>query len=606
MNLFSNASFSLNETDRMAIVGANGTGKSTLLKMLVQQEDITPNLSDGTKGTIVFSKGTTVGYLSQDVIDSLDHTLREETLLVFQNLIEMEKRLKILSEEVATQPENQKKAEQYGKLLNEFEHLGGYEYNYRIAMMLSKFGFNEDVMDRPIRSFSGGERVKIAFAKLLLIEPDVLLLDEPTNHLDVSTIDWLENYLKNYHGAILFVSHDRYFINNIANKVLELENQVFTLYQGNFDQYLLQKQSRYEQMLKAYNLQQKEIEKINRFINFYKPKPRFTSRVKDREKKLSHMEKLSKPQEANKKINFHFEGQIRSDKKILYFDQCVVGYDKPLSSPFSFYLFGNDKLAIIGDNGTGKTTLLRSILKEIRLLSGEIKQLMPLKIGYIKQNDFDFITDETLVEYFIQQYPRMGERNIRNHLAKFAFTNDEVFKSLSVLSGGEKMRLLLAKIVLENYDVLILDEPTNHLDLLTRESLIFAMQEYEGCLIFVSHDRYFIDSIANKILYFSNSQSYFHEGNYETFKTQIGEINKQKTEINEKKNTTFSASGLSNNQKEKLEKRLKQIEEKVTLLKQEQWKEENYMDYIKMQKLEAEIKELEIEYENLLMKLLEN
>ena len=598
--LFSNVTFSVNETDRMAIVGANGTGKSTLLKIIIQKEDISPNLADGTKGGVYFGKNATYGYLSQDVIESLDHTLREEALLAFQDLIEMEKRLAILAEEYALNPEDEKKGEQYGRLLSEFEHRGGYDYNYRVTMMLSKFGFSDDAINRPIRTFSGGERMKMAFVKLLLLEPNVLILDEPTNHLDVSTIDWLENYLKTYHGAILFVSHDRYFINNIANKVLELENKTVTLYQGNFDEYVRQKKERYEIMLREYNLQQKEIEKLKRFIAFYKPKPRFVSRAKDREKKLEHMKKIDRPKDGAKAIHFNFDGQVRSDKKIIYFDQCVVGFNESFITPFSFYLFGNDKLAIMGDNGTGKTTLLRSILQEIPLFSGSVQRLMSLNIGYIKQNDFDFVSDESLLNYFTNEFPNMGETAVRTHLGKFAFTSDDVFKSINVLSGGEKMRVILAQIVLKNYDVLLLDEPTNHLDLLTREALISAMQSFEGCLIFVSHDRYFIDSIANKILYFSNKKSYYHEGNYETFKEIINELDTPKEEI-KTFNKTKEKTPSKVNQKDKLEKKLKQIEEKIEFLKQEEWKEENYNDYKKMKDLENQIKELEIEYEDLLL-----
>lgn len=599
--LFSNVSFSVNENDRMALVGANGTGKSTLLKMIINKEDISPNLSDGTKGAIYFSKGTTYGYLSQDVIESLDNTLREEALLVFKDLIEMEKKLTVLSEEYANHPEDEKIAKQYGRLLSEFEHRGGYDYNYRVNMMLSKFGFSEDVINRPIGTFSGGERMKMAFVKLLLLEPNILILDEPTNHLDVSTIDWLENYLKSYHGAILFVSHDRYFINGIANKVLELENQTFTLYQGNFDDYVRQKKERYEIMLKEYNLQQKEIEKLKRFIAFYKPKPRFVSRAKDREKKLEHMKKIDRPKDEAKAIRFQFDGQVRSDKKIIYFDQCSVGFNEAFISPFSLYLFGNDKLAIMGDNGTGKTTLLRSILNEIPLFSGTIQRLMPLSIGYIKQNDFDFVSDESLLDYFCNEFPEMGEKAVRNHLGKFAFTSDDVFKSINVLSGGEKMRVILAKIVLKNYDVLLLDEPTNHLDLLTREALISAMQSYEGCIIFVSHDRYFIDSIANKILYFSHKKSYVHEGNYESFKEMISELDTPYEEVKVVHKTKEKAPSV--NQKNKIEKRIKQIEEKIELLKQEEWKEENYTDYKKMKEIEDQIKELEVEYEDLLLQI---
>ena len=593
--LFSNVTFSVNDTDRMAIVGSNGTGKSTLLKIIIGQEEITPDRADGSKGGVFFAKGARYGYLSQDVIESLDHTLLEEALLVFKDLIKKEADLADLANLYAENPLDEKIENQYAKMQREFEHAGGYDYQYKVRMMLSKFGFSDEVMNRPIRSFSGGERTKMAFVKLLLLEPELLILDEPTNHLDVSTIDWLETYLKTYHGAILFVSHDRYFINAIANKVLELDHHQVTLYKGNFDAYVEQKKERYEVMMREYTLQQKEIEKIQRFITFYKPKPRFVSRAKDREKKLEHMKKIEKPQGEERGIRFQFEGQVRSDKKILYFEDCAIGYDSVLIEPFTFFLYGNDKLAIMGDNGTGKTTLLKTILEGRPPLKGYIRRLMPLSIGYIQQNDFDFGSSKTLLEYFLDEFPDMGEKKIRNHLGKFAFTNDEVFKPTEVLSGGEKMRVVLAKIVLKHYDVLLLDEPTNHLDILTREALVNAMQGYEGCIIFVSHDRYFIDSIANKILYISNKKPYYHEGNYETFKEEeasLLEDNKEEKVKKEKKATTKKEKVYSEDDLARIEKQIQQI-------KIEEWKEDNYMDPKKMKELGEQLEALNQEYERI-------
>lgn len=596
--LFSSVTFSVNDTDRMAIVGANGTGKTTLLKMIIGEEDITASRADGTKGAIFFAKGIRWGYLSQDVIESLDNTLKEEALLVFKDLIKMEKELEEVTLKYAEHPENPILEKQYSRLLNEFESKGGYDYHYKVTMMLSKFGFGEDVINRPIRTFSGGERTKMAFVKLLLLEPELLILDEPTNHLDVSTIDWLETYLKTYHGAILFVSHDRYFINNIANKVVELEHGGITLYKGNFDSYVEQKKERYEIMLREWTLQQREIEKLKRFIEFYKPKPRFVSRAKDREKKLEHMRKIDKPLTSDKGISFAFKGEVRDDRKIIYFEDTTIGYDKTLINPFTFFLFGNDKLAIMGDNGTGKTTLLRSILEGKGLLGGYIRRLMPLHIGYIQQNDFDFKEGRSLIDYFMDEFPLMGEKNIRNHLGKFAFTSDDVFKDVSVLSGGEKMRVILAKIVLKNYDVLLLDEPTNHLDLLTREALIKAMQDYEGCLIFVSHDRYFIDSVSNKILYISKTIPHYHEGNYESFK-EYERLLLDQTEEKSKKIKKEKPKRV----KKPTEEDLLKIEKEIAFIKEEEFKEENYMDSNKMKVLEERLKQLEQEYDELFLEI---
>ncbi|MDY5853407.1 MAG: ABC-F family ATP-binding cassette domain-containing protein, partial [Bacilli bacterium] len=361
--LFHNINFNINDNDRVAIVGNNGTGKSTLLKMILGQEDISNNGTTDLKGCISIAKNKQIGYLSQNVIESLDHTLKEEALLVFKRVIEVEKRMTQLANEYALNPNNREIEKKYTNIVDEFDRLGGYDYNYQIEMMLFKFGFTQDVIDRPIKTFSGGERTKMAFVKLLLSKPDLLILDEPTNHLDVSTIDWLEQYLKTYSGAILFVSHDRYFINEVANKIVEIEHQTSVTYNGNFDSYVAQKKANYEIQMKQYSLQQKEIEKMKRFIEYFKPKPRFVSRAKDREKKLEHMKKIDKPLTSEKAIKFSFDGEIRNDKKIIYFEDCSIGFsDKVLIKPFSFYLFGGDRLAIIGDNGTGKTTLLKTIL----------------------------------------------------------------------------------------------------------------------------------------------------------------------------------------------------------------------------------------------------
>lgn len=608
--LFHDVNFSINDNDSVAIVGNNGTGKSTLLKMILGQEDLSYNGTSDIKGTISFAKGTEIGYLSQDVIESLDNTLKQEALSVFRNVIELEQKLNDLANEYALHPEDEKIADEYGKKLTAFERLGGYDYNYQIEMMLFKFGFTKEELDRPIKSFSGGERTKMAFVKLLLLKPNLLILDEPTNHLDVSTIDWLEQYLKTYNGAILFVSHDRYFINEISTKIVEIENHTSSLYVGNFDSYVSQKKERFELAMKEYSLQQKEIEKLKRFIEYFKPKPRFVSRAKDREKKLEHMNIKDKPVGESRGIKFSFDGNVREDKKIIYFDNCEVGYDETLIKPFSFYLFGGDKLAIMGDNGAGKTTLLKCILKELPLLSGEIHRLHPLKIGYIRQNDFELDSNETLLQYFVDMYPLMGEKEVRNHLGKFGFTGDDVFKTVDVLSGGETMRLVLAKIVLNNYDVLILDEPTNHLDLLTRESLIEALKQYNACIIFVSHDRYFINSIANKILYVYHKDPYYFEGNYDDFKETENIIINENVIGNknegEEKTSPKTSNKKSNISIAKLEAEISKVENQLKINKENQFKEEYYLDTEKMSFLLKEEKELSDKLDKLMEKLLEN
>lgn len=594
--LFKNLSFSVNEKERLAVIGANGCGKSTLLKILISEEEPSKNRANEPEGSVAFAKCTTIGYLSQDVITNIENTLYDEALLVFSDVIKLEHELENLTSQMALNDEDEKLHKKYSSTLEAFERKGGYDYRYLIDLILQKFGFKKEDFSRPIVTFSGGEKTKAAFAKLLLLKPDLLILDEPTNHLDISTIEWLENYLKSLGCAIIFVSHDRYFINSLANKIIEINSDEVTTFKGNYDQYMEYKKLTYEQRLKAYNIQQKEIEKLQRFITYFKPKPRFVSRAKDREKKLEHMEKLKMPKKEKKGIKFSFNGNSIVGKNIMSFENCVVGYDnKVLTSPFSFILKSDDRLAIMGDNGCGKTTLIRSILKEVKLLSGDINRLRELNIGYLKQSDFSLNGIEcTVFEYFTNLFPKMDESTIRTHLGKFDFQGDEVFTSINNLSGGEKMRLMLAKLVLSNYDLLILDEPTNHLDLLTKESLISSLSTYDSALIFVSHDRYFVDAIANKILYIQGGKAYYHEGNYESFKEIESSLFSENAPIEEKsaKKENCKKTPSKNISIKKLEEKITILEGKLKSIKDKQFLEENYMDVDKMNELELEYKKI--------------
>lgn len=599
-NIFSGISFNVFEKDRLAIIGANGTGKTTLIKLILGKES-------PLKGNIALARNITVGYLSQEVIANINNTLYEEALLVFEDTIRLGKEVERLEREIALHPEDYHLMEEYGKKQTTFLNKNGYDYPYLIDMMLSKFGFSKEDYSRPINSFSGGEKTKLSFVKLLLTKPDLLILDEPTNHLDLATIEWLEQYLLTYEGTLIFVSHDRYFINALANKIIEIEDYNIIQYKGNYDYYIKEKKTRYESQLKAYNVQQREIARMNRFIEFYRYKPRFVSRVHDREKKLEHMKVINKPKQDEKPIKIHFKGESLEGKKIVSFENLSIGYslDKILINGINGTVFGKDRLAIMGDNGTGKTTLLKCIMGSLKNIEGSINFHRPVKIGYIDQHHLDIRGNATLVEDMMKDFPELGEKKIYNHLGKFNFHDDDFFKQLDMLSGGEKMRLLLSKIILKEYDLLLLDEPTNHLDLLTKQALIRALDEYEGTIIFVSHDRYFVDEISNKILYFTNGKSYYHDGNYEEFKileSQLFnlEVKEEKKEIkNEtkdyKKNKSVSTS--------KLESMIEKVERQIEDLKKSQFDEEVYTSKTKMkevdeqiEKLTTELNELEEEY----------
>ncbi len=593
--LFDNVSFNLNDDDRLAIVGPNGQGKTTLLKLILNQ-------LEKTSGDINFAKGVNVGYLSQEVIKNINHSLHEEVIEVFNDLIAMEKQLKDLENRLSNDTNNAELMDEYGKLQTMFINLGGYDYHYQIEMMLSKFGFKKDDLSREISSFSGGERTKIAFVKLLLSKPNLLVLDEPTNHLDIPTIEWLENYLKSYQGALLFVSHDRYFIDALANKIVEIENGTSSIYKGNYTYYVEEKKLRYEQQLNAYNNQQKEIAKLKRFIEFYKPKPRFVSRAKDREKKLLHMKVIDKPYQNKSTLKLTFDGEVYEGKEVIRINNLAIGYDHPLVENINFSLYGKDRIAIMGANGTGKTTLLEAIVNDKNILNGEIKYVRDVSVGYIKQHQVDLNPELTILEEMMKDFASMGEKNIYNHLGKFNFDYDDANKKIEVLSGGEKMRVVLAKIILENYQVLVLDEPTNHLDMVTRQALILALNEYQGSIIFVSHDRYFVDELASHVLYLDKTGSYFVKGNYMDFKEQESKLFQIENNISSSV-VKEEVKPIKNEKKKhspyKLEELISKLEKEIDKVKQDQFLEENYMDYKKMQELDKKLKQLENELEKL-------
>lgn len=603
--LFNPLSFEVKSNERIALIGLNGTGKSTLLKMIMKKLPIE-------SGQIIINKDTTIGYLSQDVISDVNNTLYEETMTIFSNVQELIKDIDLICQKISNDPDNKKLLTELENKQSLLDKLGGYNYEYKINTILNMFGFPKDSWDRKISSFSGGEKTRIAFAKLLLINPDVLLLDEPTNHLDILTIEWLEDYLKSYKGAILFVSHDKTFINNIATKILELENEKLSTYNGNYDYYSEEKKHRYELQLKAYNQQQKEIEKIKKFITFYMPKPRFVSRAHDREKKLNRLEKnsISKPLEQKNKVHIDFLGDIREDKELIEFKNVSIGYqdDKiPLVSNLNMTIYGKDHIAIMGANGTGKTTFIKTIMNQIPPLEGIIDFKTKLSIGYLRQDFMNVKEHETIFEYFKNLFPLMLDQKIFDHLGKFSFSyEDDNTKYVDNLSGGEQMRVILAKLCLENYDILILDEPTNHLDLFTKSELEDALLEYKGTLIIVSHDRDFINTIADRIIYFYNQTPYIHNGSYneflesgglktliETKKMNFGKQNNDKKE--EKKETQPSSNTIEKPKKiseytlEKLMDKIEKKEQELTELEELTDLPEYYQDSKKLDELEDKI-----------------
>lgn len=514
--LFNPVTFEVKSGERIALIGPNGGGKSTILKMIMG--DLPTD-----EGLIIKKKNLSIGYLSQAVISGKDQTLYEEASEVFDKAKRIQDEINDICTRMSLDPSNIQLQDLYAKKEAELERSGGYDYEYKIKTILNMFGFQENVWNRKISTFSGGEKSRMAFSKLLLLNPEILILDEPTNHLDIVTIEWLEDYLKSYQGALLFVSHDKAFINNIANKILELENKTLSVYYGNYVKYALEKKHRYEIQLKAYNHQQEEMAKIQLFITFYMPKPRFVSRAHDREKKLARLEAnaIDKPTIQKNKVHIDFKGETREKRELIRFKDVSIGYSdgNTLINDISFTLRGQDHLVIMGANGAGKTTFIKTLMGKIKPKSGDIEFMTRLNIGYLQQDFMNVQDPRTIFDYFKDLFPTMEDQQIYDHLGKFSFTyDDDNKKTVDSLSGGEQMRVILAKLCLMNYDILILDEPTNHLDLMTKSELEDALSNYKGTLIVISHDRDFIDAIADKILYFHNAHPYFHVGSYSDFR----------------------------------------------------------------------------------------
>lgn len=564
--ILDHVSFNINLKERVALIGNNGTGKTTIFKLILKELEPSLLPKEDKPGEISILSNLKIGYLDQNAITNIEDKVYEELLLAFKETLEIENKI--------NQFKNiEDNLEEYNKLIELFEKKHGYTYQNEIKDMISRFSFPESILEKQIKELSGGERMKIAFIKILLFNYDVLLLDEPTNHLDISTIEWLESFLSSFKGTLFFISHDSYFIDKIATKVIELENKKVTVYNVDYKHYQELKREKYESLLKQVKKEEALIARYKRFIEFYKPKPRFVSRAKDREKKLAKLEKnrAELPPNSKKQIKFTLEGGNISSRQLLEFENVEVGYDVPLNKPFSFLLYGQDHLAVLGDNGVGKTTLIKSIIKEIPLLKGKIKELRPIKYGYIKQNDFVFEENLTALEFLKKNHPLKTEKELRNILGNFLFSGDDVFKNVLNMSNGEKMRLILSSLSLNEYDILLLDEPTNHLDLMTKDSLIDSLLNFKGCLIFISHDRYFINRLANKVLYISKDITSFIDGDYDDLKKylerlkSIKPLTMKEIEENLKKEIPIKEK-LSNNKINELKKELSELEQELEAL----------------------------------------
>ncbi|MDD4184331.1 MAG: ABC-F family ATP-binding cassette domain-containing protein, partial [Candidatus Izemoplasmatales bacterium] len=508
--LFDHVSFQLNDRDKVALIGDNGVGKSTLLRMLIKEE--APDSGD----LFIFGNAR-AGYLSQDVLEKNDNTLIEEMLSVFKGLIKIEADLAAVAKALE-KDHSEQMLKQYSALEEDYSHQGGYQYHVQIDTMLSRFGFLKADYDRKVTSFSGGEKTRIAFAKLLLKKPEILLLDEPTNHMDIEIIEWLEDYLKRYEGTVLIVTHDKYFINKVAMKIFELDQSTLEIYPAPYEAFEAEKMSRYEQKLGNYERQQQLIAHYERFIERFRYKETKAKQAQDRVKKLERLERLDKPTSQRRKMHAQFEGKRPTEAIVIEAVKLAIGYEYAIQENIDFHLRGYDKLGVIGKNGVGKTTLLKTLLGELEPLKGSLSFLKRYQIGYFDQNVEALPKQGNLIQAIHDLYPGMTLKEVRSHLASFMFIQDDSLKDVSVLSGGEKVRLKLCLMLLEKPGLLILDEPTNHLDIYTRTIIEDVFQSFSGPIIFVSHDRYFINKVASKLLVMDDGESLYFEGNYDAYK----------------------------------------------------------------------------------------
>ena len=518
--LFENINLQVDERDRIALVGKNGAGKSTLLKILVGEEE-------PTSGEINKKKDISLSYLAQDSRFESENTIYDEMLHVFDDLRTTERQLRQMELEMGekTGADLDKLMSDYDRLSEEFRQAGGFTYEADIRAILNGFKFDESMWQMKIAELSGGQNTRLALAKMLLEKPNLLVLDEPTNHLDIETIAWLENYLVNYSGALIIVSHDRYFLDKVATITLDLTKHSLDRYVGNYSSFVEQKEQKLATEAKNYEKQQKEIAVLEDFVNRNIVRASTTKRAQSRRKQLEKMERLDKPEAGNKSANMTFHSEKTSGNIVLTVENAAIGYDgEILSEPINLDLRKMNAVAVVGPNGIGKTTFIKSIVDQIPFIKGEVRFGANVEVGYYDQTQSKLTPSNTVLDELWNDFRLTPEVEIRNRLGAFLFSGDDVKKSVGMLSGGEKARLLLAKLSMENNNFLILDEPTNHLDIDSKEVLENALIDFDGTLLFVSHDRYFINRVATHILELSENGSTLYLGDYDYYVEKKAEL----------------------------------------------------------------------------------
>ena len=581
--LFDNINLQVDERDRIALVGRNGAGKSTLLKILVGEEE-------PTRGEINKKKDNSLSYLAQDSRFESENTIYDEMLHVFDDLRRTETQLRQMELEMGekTGAELDKLMADYDRLSENFRQAGGFTYEADIRAILNGFKFDETMWQMKIAELSGGQNTRLALAKMLLEKPNLLVLDEPTNHLDIETIAWLENYLVNYSGALIIVSHDRYFLDKVATITLDLTKHSLDRYVGNYSRFVELKEQKLATEAKNYEKQQKEIAALEDFVNRNLVRASTTKRAQSRRKQLEKMERLDKPESGKKSANMTFQSEKTSGNVVLTVENAAIGYDgEILSEPINLDLRKMNAVAIVGPNGIGKSTFIKSIVDQVPLIKGEKHFGANVEVGYYDQTQSKLTPSNTVLDELWNDFKLTPEVEIRNRLGAFLFSGDDVKKSVGMLSGGEKARLLLAKLSMENNNFLILDEPTNHLDIDSKEVLENALIDFDGTLLFVSHDRYFINRVATHVLELSENGSILYLGDYDYYVDKKAEMEVSQTEETSTSNQVKESSSVNDYQAQKESQK-----EARKLMRQ-------------IENLEAEIEELETQSQAISEQMLE-
>lgn len=590
--ILKDVTFKIEEKEKLAIVGINGAGKSTLMRIIANQESYD-------SGEIFKVKQITVGYLTQESSLNQNSTIKEELLHVFDYLIEMENRLRELEIQMSSTHNLDQIMKEYDHLSHQFKELDGYSYHSKINGVIKGLGFSEQDLELVIKNLSGGQKTRVSLAKLLLLKPNLLLLDEPTNHLDSLAITWLENYLKSYDSAVIIISHDRYFIDQVCSSILEIEHGKSKLYHGNYSHYISKRQHDKQIALKHYEDQQKTIKKQEESIALLRSFNREKSikRAESKEKQLSKIDKIDRPDQDPETIRLRFQTDVQSGYDVLKIENLSFKYDTnhPLFENLSLDVKRQERIALVGPNGIGKTTLFKLILQKLKPTTGSIKFGSRVECAYYDQEHSSLTPYKTIFNEIQDTYPNMNNTQVRSLLATLQFKNDDVFKTISMLSGGQKGRIVLGKLILTHANLLILDEPTNHLDIASKEILEEALLNYSGTVLFISHDRYFINKIATRIVEMTPNQLINYPGNYDHYIESITQIDtpiKKETDYNSYKTNQALLRKKKNNIR-KLEQQISQLE---TIISNDQLllqTDEYINDYMKYNDLSTKINQNE-------------